>query len=130
MRRRRHKSGYDEATLWAGRVSVPVEIPNSTLKRWRGLIGKDGYADRGMLFSNANAIHTIFMKFPIDVAFLDKHLVVLDIVRMPPWRLGVPRLRARYVLEAEAGAFKQWGVRRHTQFTLHQSTKSTTRRMA
>jgi uncharacterized membrane protein (UPF0127 family) len=51
------------------------------------------------------------MRFPIDVAFCDKDMVVLDTVRLRPWRLGRPRRRGRSVIEAQAGSFERWGLR-------------------
>lgn len=36
---------------------------------------------------------------------------MLAVRTMPPGRLGAPRLRARHVLEAEAGAMTRWGLR-------------------
>jgi hypothetical protein len=50
------------------------------------------------------------MRFAIDVAYLDRRLRVLAVRTMPPGRIGRPRLRARHVLEAEAGALAAWGV--------------------
>ncbi|CAM5394951.1 hypothetical protein STENM327S_08476 [Streptomyces tendae] len=47
----------------------------------------------------------------IDVAYLDRRLTVIAVRTMRPGRLGLPRLRARHVLEAEAGALGEWGVR-------------------
>jgi uncharacterized membrane protein (UPF0127 family) len=41
---------------------------------------------------------------------LDRDLTVLRIVTMRPNRLGVPVLKARSVIEAEAGAFERWGI--------------------
>jgi len=51
------------------------------------------------------------MRFPIDVAYLDRHLRVIAVRTMKPGRLGLPRLRSRHVLEAEAGVMEGWGVR-------------------
>jgi uncharacterized membrane protein (UPF0127 family) len=51
------------------------------------------------------------MRFALDVAFLDKDLVVLDAVSLGRYRMTRPRLRARSVLEAEAGAFERWGLK-------------------
>jgi uncharacterized membrane protein (UPF0127 family) len=44
------------------------------------------------------------------VAYLDRRFRVLAVRTMPPGRLGRPRLLARHVLEAEAGALARWGV--------------------
>jgi hypothetical protein len=51
------------------------------------------------------------MRFPIDVAYVDASLRVVDVVApMVPWRLGLPRLKARGVVEAPAGSFERWGL--------------------
>ncbi len=55
-------------------------------------------------------VHTIRMRFPIDVAFLDADGLVVRTVQMPRQRIGLPVPRAQMVIEAEAGAFARWGV--------------------
>ena len=72
-----------------------------------------------MLLRPAMSVHTAGMRFPIDVAFCDAGLVVIDTVcRVPPFRLLAPRLRARCVIEAEAGSFERWGLRPGDQLEL------------
>ena len=56
-------------------------------------------------------IHTIGMRFPIDVAYLDADGVVVKTIQMHRHRVGHPGRRARSVIEAEAGAFARWGLR-------------------
>ncbi|MEU0336947.1 DUF192 domain-containing protein [Streptomyces sp. NPDC006193] len=89
---------------------VPLEISTSYRARTRGLLGRDAL-DGAMLLSPASGVHTFGMRIPIDVAYLDRRLTVLAVRTMPPGRLGRPRLRARHVLEAEAGAMAGWGLR-------------------
>lgn len=93
-------------------TQVPLEIAASYPARTRGLLGRDGLPGRAMLLTPASGVHTIRMRFAIDVAYLDRRLRVLAVRTMPPGRLGRPRLRARYVLEAEAGAMARWGLGR------------------
>ncbi|MFF9328186.1 DUF192 domain-containing protein [Streptomyces sp. NPDC014776] len=93
-----------------GAVTVPLEIAASYRARTRGLLGRDSL-DGAMLLSPASSVHTFRMRMPIDVAYLDRHLRVVAVRTMPPGRLGRPRLRARHVLEAEAGAMARWGLR-------------------
>ena len=64
-----------------------------------------------MVFPRARAVHTIGMRFAIDVAFCDKEMVVVGMTRLRPWRMSLPRRHGRSVLEAEAGAFERWGLR-------------------
>ncbi|MEU9555816.1 DUF192 domain-containing protein [Streptomyces fumanus] len=94
----------------AGEVRVGLEIAASYRARTRGLLGRERL-EGAMLLSPANSVHTFRMRMPIDVAYLDRRLRVVAVRTMPPGRLGRPRLRARHVLEAEAGAMAGWGMR-------------------
>lgn len=50
-----------------------AEVAESFAERTRGLIGRDGLPrGKGMLIKRCNAIHTFFMRFPIDAVFLDR----------------------------------------------------------
>ncbi|MGW1166056.1 DUF192 domain-containing protein [Streptomyces sp. NPDC001153] len=99
-----------EETPTAAPTTLPLEIAASYRARTKGLLGRDSVAG-AMLLSPASGVHTFGMRIPIDVAYLDRRLTVLAVRTMPPGRLGLPRLRARHVLEAEAGAMAGWGVR-------------------
>ncbi|PBC69567.1 uncharacterized membrane protein (UPF0127 family) [Streptomyces sp. TLI_235] len=87
----------------------PVRIATSMAERTRGLLGMDGI-NGALLLSPASAVHTLGMRFAIDVAYLDRELRVLAVTTMRPWAVGRPRLRARHVLEAEAGRWLEWGI--------------------
>jgi uncharacterized membrane protein (UPF0127 family) len=93
-----------------GEVLASLEIATSRRDRRRGLLGRDGI-DGAILLRPARSVHTVGMRFPIDVAFLDRQLVVLRILRMRRWRLTRAVLRAHSVLEAEAGAFAHWDLK-------------------
>ncbi|MFF4326830.1 DUF192 domain-containing protein [Streptomyces sp. NPDC048387] len=97
-------------TLRLARTTLPLEIAASYRARTRGLLGRDGIAG-ALLLTPAASVHTFRMRFPIDVAYLDRRLRVIALTTMPPNRLGLPRPRARHVLEAEAGAMAGWGLR-------------------
>lgn len=90
-----------------GEVLASLEVADAPGTRTRGLLGRDGI-DGALLLRPAAAVHTIGMRFPIDVAYCDAGLRVLDTVTMPRWRLGLPRRGARAVVEAQAGAFARW----------------------
>ncbi|WP_419997464.1 DUF192 domain-containing protein [Streptomyces boninensis] len=91
-------------------LRIPLEIATSYRARTRGLLGRTGI-DGAILLTPASGVHTFRMRFAIDVAYLDRKLRVLAVRTMPRGRLGRPRLRARHVLEAEAGAMAGWGLR-------------------
>lgn len=70
-----------------------------------GLLGKNsippGY---GLLISPCNQIHTFFMKFTIDVVFLDRtNRIVKLCPQFKPWRITPLIWRAKTVLEMNAG---------------------------
>ncbi|MDK1343364.1 DUF192 domain-containing protein [Streptomyces sp. 378] len=112
---RRWRDGLGELVVHAGgdepSVTVPLEIATSYRARTKGLLGRASI-DGAILLSPANSVHTFRMRMPIDVAYLDRHLRVIAIHTMRPGRLGMPRLRARHVVEAGAGALGEWGVRK------------------
>ena len=91
------------------RVVASLEVARTRAERRRGLLGRDDVTG-ALLIERCRGVHTIGMRFDIDVAYLDRAHRVLDIVTMPSGRLGWPRLSARSVIEARAGAFEQWGV--------------------
>lgn len=90
-----------------GQVLASVETADSFLARARGLLGRHGY-EGAMLLPHTRGVHTIGMRFAMDIAWLDKELVVLDTRRVRPFSIALPKLHARSVLEAEAGAFARW----------------------
>ena len=90
-----------------GEVLATLEVASTFSERLRGLLGRDGI-DGALLIEGARSVHTLGMRFPIDVAYLDATMTVFETAQMRTWRPGRPRLRARWVLEAEAGAFERW----------------------
>jgi len=93
-----------------GEVLCSLEVAAGMAGRMRGLLGRDGL-EGALLLRPTRSVHTLGMRFPIDVAFCDRGLRVVAVVcPMAPNRLGRPRLRARCVIEAEAGAFARWGL--------------------
>ncbi|MEG8276771.1 DUF192 domain-containing protein [Streptomyces sp. AHA2] len=106
-----HGSGdRGEGAGGASAVRIPLEIATSYRARTRGLLGRDSVTG-ALLLSPANSVHTFRMRIPIDVAYLDRNLRVVAVRTMRPGRLGMPRLRARHVVEAAAGVMDEWGLR-------------------
>jgi uncharacterized membrane protein (UPF0127 family) len=93
-----------------GEVLASLEVATSRRDRRRGLLGRDGI-DGAILLRPARSVHTVGMRFAIDVAFLDRQLIVLRILTMRRWRLSRAVLRAHCVIEAEAGAFAHWDLK-------------------
>ncbi len=100
-----------------GEVLAAVEVVTSLGERAVGLLGRDGI-EGAMLLKPARSVHTFGMRFPIDVAFCDGDLRVLDTLTLRRQRMTRPRWRARSVLEAEAGAFDRWRLRHGDQLEI------------
>jgi hypothetical protein len=91
-------------------VLATLEVAGDRRSRTRGLLGRDGI-EGALLLAPARSVHTFGMRFPIDVAYCDDDLRVLRVATMARHRLGRPCLKARKVIEAEAGAFAHWELR-------------------
>lgn len=78
-------------------------VAENARTRMRGLLGRTGLvAGEGLLLRPASAVHTWFMRFPIDVVFLDRDLTVLRVAHtLQPWRAARCK-GARAVLEVPA----------------------------
>ncbi len=92
-----------------GRVLASVEVARTRKERRTGLLGRDGL-EGALLIERCRWVHTFGVRFPLDVAFVNADGAVLKTVRMSGRRIGVPMMRARRVIEAEAGAFARWGL--------------------
>lgn len=86
---------------------IDAEVAESLGARLRGLIGRRALPPgRGLLIPRCNAIHTLFMRFPIRATFLDRQGNVVKVVRnVRPGRLLVwGGWRAVQVLETAEDA--------------------------
>ncbi len=92
-------------------VCERCEIPESSFGRARGLLGRDGLeAGEGMLIDRAGSVHMFFMRFPIDVVFLDRDRKVVGVRHgLRPWQVAAAR-RAVAALELPAGAAAEAGI--------------------
>ena len=79
--------------------------------RMRGLLGRAALpAGEGILLRPAGSVHTFFMRFPIDVVFLDRNETVVGIEpSLPPWKTA-GRRGAKTVVELAAGECARRGV--------------------
>lgn len=92
-------------------IADRAAIADSSETRRTGLLKHTGLEPgEGLWIAPCEAVHTFFMKFAIDVVFLNKKRQVVKIRHeMGPWRIS-GSLSARTVLELPAGTCKRTGT--------------------
>lgn len=87
------------------------KVASRFLTRAIGLLfTKELEADSGLFITRCNSIHTFFMRYAIDVVFVNKHFLVTKIVRnIRPWKVAFDR-NATAVLELPAGRIDIVGI--------------------
>lgn len=95
------------------------EIADTAPSRMRGLLGRTGLQPgEGLLIRPTNSVHMFFMRFAIDVVFLDRELTVKKVVeRLRPWRMAGCR-GARSAVELAAGEASRRGITVGERLTL------------
>jgi len=104
---------YRVSEVASGRaVAERVRIANTHWTRFRGLIGTRGLAaDEGLWIVPCHQVHMFWMRYAIDVAFLDDELRVVGLqADLRPWRISSGFSAARSVIELAAGALAARGV--------------------
>jgi uncharacterized protein len=94
-------------------------VADTPLSRLRGLLGRRELGDgEGLLLTPASAVHTWFMRFPIDVVFLEADLTILGTrEHVKPWRMTGWR-GARSVLELPPGSCRRHRIHPGGKLTL------------
>lgn len=82
-------------------IGSRIKIANTAVDRLVGLMFSKKLPDcDGLLIEPCNSIHTFFMRYPIDVIFLDRNKKIVKIVRnIKPWRMTWMYWKATSVLE-------------------------------
>jgi uncharacterized membrane protein (UPF0127 family) len=93
-------------------LASAVEMADTRATRRRGLLGRDGIdVASALAIVPCWAIHTAFMRFPIDVVFVSRDGVVVRIAsHVGAWRI-VAAPGAYAAIELAAGAAESRGVR-------------------
>jgi uncharacterized protein len=92
-------------------VASAVEVADTRATRRKGLLGRDALdLAAAMVITPCCAIHTAFMRFPIDAAFVDREGRITRIVRdLAPWRMAIAP-RAHAVIEFAGGCLDRRDV--------------------
>ncbi len=96
-----------------GEVIVPeLDVAATMGRRMKGLLGRPSLADdAGLWIVPCSSIHMFFMKFPIDVVYVDKAgVVVRCVANVQPWKTSRGGKGAHSVFELAAGAIARHGI--------------------
>ncbi len=92
-------------------ISESVRVADTYLRRLRGLYGRRLREGEGLVLRPGFSVHTSFMRYPIDVVFLDQDQTVVEIAAdLKPWRTASCRA-AREVVELPSGECERRGLR-------------------
>jgi len=89
-----------------------VRTARTFLSRLVGLLGTAAIADgEGLWIVPCRSVHTLGMRYPIDVAFLDARGIVIGVLEgLPPNRVGRVFRNARGALELRSGILAATGT--------------------
>jgi uncharacterized membrane protein (UPF0127 family) len=89
-----------------------VRLARGLWAKFWGLMGRRKLPDgQGLLLKPCTSVHTFFMRFPIDVIFLDKTSKVVKIIpAMKPWRAALGGRGAHSALELNGGSAEEAGL--------------------
>lgn len=94
-------------------VAEEVEIPKGFWARARIWMGRAKPAAGHAILFHSSAVHTMFLRFPVDVAFFDAKWKALEIVRdLRPYRGFGPVANAVFVLMTPAGGLTDETLRK------------------
>lgn len=90
-------------------IAPQAQLACTLIPRLKGLLGRSGLGqDQGLILKPCNSIHTFFMRFTIDVLFLDKNMRIVKIINsMPPFRLSPLVWTSQMAVELPAGKVAQ-----------------------
>lgn len=90
-----------------------VKMADTFVSRFFGLMGRAMLPEgEGVVIVPCSGVHTLFMRFPIDVIYISREGKVVRVDEaMRPWRLGRIVRTSRYVVELPQGTAARAGTR-------------------
>lgn len=86
-------------------LAEDVVMANTLFRRIKGLLGKKELkSGQALILKPCDSVHTFFMRFPIDVLFVDKSNKIIEaIASLKPFRITALYFSARFAIELPAG---------------------------
>src|SRR5690242_20148947 len=123
-RKRNHRNTAPPSVLYSSSLKVSVrnqtratilakaaDVANTSSTRRTGLLKHERLErGEGLWIIPCESVHTFFMKFPIDLVYLDRKKKVRKVrSAVPAWRLSIC-LTAHSILELPAGVIEESGT--------------------
>jgi len=93
-------------------IADKVEIADSFMSRLIGLVGKKSLSEgTALVLKPCNSIHTFFMRFSIDVVFLDRDNLVIHVIpKMRSYRFSGIVKKAWSAIELPSGSISKHNI--------------------
>jgi uncharacterized membrane protein (UPF0127 family) len=93
-------------------IGQKIAVADSFATRFLGLMGRKGLdPGHGMWIKPSSGVHTMWMRFTIDVVALDKHRRVCALwPQLKPWRISPVSMKVASVVELAPGSIQQLGI--------------------
>jgi uncharacterized membrane protein (UPF0127 family) len=91
---------------------MQIEVADTIHKRAWGLLGRKNIpSDFVLVLPKTKQVHGFFMKFDLDIVFVDKNYKVIKVEHLKRWRVSSFVLKAFLVLEMQVGSAEKLGFR-------------------
>jgi len=89
-------------------LAKDIVIANTPFKRMKGLLGKKEFREgQALILKPCNSIHTFFLRFAIDVIFVDKHNKIIEAIsHLKPFRLTCVYWLSALAIELPSGTIQ------------------------
>jgi len=91
-----------------------IDLADSFLSRFMGLMFRKD-PEKGLILKlpssrsrRGSAIHMFFMRFPLDIIFLDADKKIVDMVSIKPWKTYTPKAPSKYVIELKEDSINKY----------------------
>jgi uncharacterized membrane protein (UPF0127 family) len=107
-------------------MELKIQRATGFWSRFKGLMLTAGLQpDRALLITRCPSVHTCFMRYALDLAYLDERGHVVKLVRgVKPWRMSLGGRSAAHVLELAAGGIERLDIRIGDRIDLQASRQS------
>ena len=108
-------SKTDYENLKSQEIIATLKFANSYFSRLKGLMFKKKLDYVLVLKPKSNlrissSVHSLFMRFAIDLVFLDNKKKVVEVAKLSPWKFYIPKRSADYILEMKQGSIEKYQI--------------------